>query len=65
MKNLFIRFVFDRKRQASETKKGVLQIGVRKEGTNKRAFISTGIKLYKNQFSDRNSLPVKTTIQPC
>jgi site-specific recombinase XerD len=59
MENLLIRFVFDRKKQASETKKGLLYIEVRKEGTDKRVFISTGIQLYKSQFSDKNGFTCK------
>ena len=53
MDNLQMRFVFDRKKQASDTKTGLLQIEVRLQKTNKAVFISTGIHLYKNQFSDR------------
>jgi site-specific recombinase XerD len=54
MENLLLRFVFDRKRQASETKKGLLQVEVRRHNSSKRVMISTGIRLYKNQFSDKN-----------
>jgi len=54
MENLSLRFVFDRKRQASEIKKGLLQIEVRRLNSSKRVVISTGIRLYKNQFSDKN-----------
>jgi site-specific recombinase XerD len=54
MENLSVRFVFDRKKQASETKKGLLQIEVRRINSSKRVMISTGIRLHKNQFSDRN-----------
>lgn len=48
MNKVQIRVVFDRKKTASSKKKGLVQIEVRFE--NKRKFISTGIKLYKNQF---------------
>jgi site-specific recombinase XerD len=54
MDNLQIRFVFDRKKQATNVQKGLLQIEVRVQRTSKKVFISTGIRLYKNQFSDRN-----------
>ena len=54
MDNLQIRFVFDRKKQATDTKKALLQIEVRVQKTSQKVFISTGIHLYKNQFSDRN-----------
>jgi len=54
MDNTQIRYVFDNKKQASDTKKGLLTVEVRITGTNKRKTISTGIKLYKNQFSDKN-----------
>jgi site-specific recombinase XerD len=59
MENLLIRFVFDRKKQASETKKGLLQIEVRRLNSSKRVLISTGIRLYKNQFSDKNGFTCK------
>ena len=54
MENLSIRYVFDRKCQSSETKTGLLQIEVRINKTSQKIFISTGIHLYKNQFSDKN-----------
>ena len=54
MENLPVRFVFDRKKQAGETKKGLLQIEVRRFNLSQRVMISTGIRLYKNQFSDKN-----------
>jgi hypothetical protein len=54
MDNLSIRYVFDRKRQSSETKQGLLQIEVRIMNTSVKTYISTGIRLYKNQFSDKN-----------
>ncbi|MCL1937138.1 MAG: phage integrase SAM-like domain-containing protein [Candidatus Azobacteroides sp.] len=59
MDNLFLRFVFDRKKQASETKTGLLQIEVRRLSSSKRVFISTGVKLYKNQFSGKNGFTCK------
>jgi site-specific recombinase XerD len=59
MKNLLIRFVFDRKKQASETKTGLLQIEVRLFNSSKRVLISTGIRLYRNQFSDKNGFTCK------
>jgi site-specific recombinase XerD len=48
MNRVQIRVVFDRKKTASTRKRGLVQIEVRFE--NKRKFVSTGIKLYKNQF---------------
>ena len=59
MNNLAIRYAFDRKREASETKTGLLQIEVRVEKTSQKTFISTGIKLYKSQFSDKNGFTCK------
>jgi len=59
MDNAQIRFVFDAKKIASETKKGLLQIEVRLTGSNRRKTISTGIHLYKNQFSDKNGFTCK------
>lgn len=55
MENTQLRFVFDRYKKANnDTIKGLLQVEVRLTGTNKRVLISTGIHLYKNQFSDKN-----------
>jgi len=54
MENLSIRYVFDRKNTATLNKQGLLQIEVRVNKTSQKKFISTGIKLYKNQFSDKN-----------
>jgi len=54
MDNLSLRYVFDRKHTSSPTKQGLLQIEVRVSRTSQKKFISTGIKLYKNQFSAKN-----------
>lgn len=45
---VFVRVVFDRKNEATRKKTALIQIEVRHEG--KRKFISTGIKVLKNQF---------------
>lgn len=54
MNNTSLRFVFDRKKQSSLTTTGLLQVEVREVGTNRRILISTGLRLYKNQFSEKN-----------
>jgi len=59
MENLSIRYVFDSKRQASETKKGLLQIEVRLNKASRKTYISTGIHLLKNQFSEKNGFTCK------
>ncbi len=60
MDNAIIRYVFDKKKQADNTlKKGLLQIEVRIQGTNKCTYISTGIHLFKNQFSFTNGFTCK------
>lgn len=60
MDNAQLRYVFDARKQANnDTVPGLLQIEVRLKGTNKRRTISTGVKLYKNQFSDRNGFTCK------
>jgi site-specific recombinase XerD len=47
--------VFDRLKVANNsTKKGLLQIEVRKVRSNARVLITTGVHLYRNQFSDTN-----------
>jgi len=59
MENLSIRYVFDRKLQSSTTNTGLLQIEVRVNKTVNKVFLSTGIHLYKNQFSDKNGFTCK------
>ena len=60
MDNLQLRFVFDRYKEAdNDKKKALLQIEVRQTGTNKLKLFSTGIHLYKNQFSDKNGFTCK------
>ena len=59
MNNAQLRFVFDRLKQATDTKKGLLNIEVRQTGTNHCKLISTNIRLTKNQFSDRNGFTCK------
>jgi site-specific recombinase XerD len=55
MEDIQLRYVFDRLRTANNsTKKGLLNIEVRKTGSNEKVLLSTGIHLYKNQFSDTN-----------
>lgn len=55
MDNAALRYVFDRKKQAdNEFNTGLLQIEVRESKSNKSSYISTGIKLFKNQFSTKN-----------
>lgn len=54
MNNISIRYVFDRKNQATNSKKGLLQIEVRIIGKVNKTLVSTGIKILKNQFSDTN-----------
>lgn len=46
------RMVFDRKHQATQKKKGLVQLEVLY--IRKRKWISTGVKLYADQWSDRN-----------
>ena len=55
MDNAQLRYVFDRQKQANnDSKTGLLQVEVRLTGSNQRKLISTGVHLYKNQFSDKN-----------
>lgn len=53
MDGIMTRIVFDRKNEASNTKQGLLQIEVRSIGSDSRLFISTGVRLYKNQYSNK------------
>lgn len=59
MNNILIRFRFDKAKKATNTKQGLLQIEVREKGLNKCILISTGIKLYKNQYSDKMGFTCK------
>lgn len=59
MNNILIRFRFDKAKKATNTKPGLLQIEVREKGINKCILISTGIKLYKNQYSDKMGFTCK------
>ncbi len=54
METLSIRYVFDKKKKMSDTVPGLLQIEVRDKKINKCVYISTGVHLYKGQFSDKN-----------
>lgn len=60
MERVSVKYVFDRKKEANNThKQGLLQIEVRLVGSSKRVFISTGIKLYKKQFSQKDGFTCK------
>lgn len=59
MNNISIRFKFDKKKEASKTKTGLLQIEVRELGTKNTVLLSTGIRLYKNQFSQQMGFTCK------
>lgn len=51
MNNPTVRFVFDRKKQATLSKKGLVQLEVSSD--RQRKWIGTGVKLYSNQWDDR------------
>lgn len=51
MKYPTIRFVFDRKKEASRHKKGLVQLVISHQ--RKRKLISTGIKVYSGQWSEQ------------
>lgn len=59
MDKIAIRFLFDKEKKSSKTKQGLLQIEVRELGTNKCVLLSTGIKLYRNQFSEKMGFTCK------
>lgn len=59
MKYPTARFVFDRKHTASKTTKGTVQIEILFE--RKRKWISTGVRLYSDQWNDKTK--VKNTVQ--
>ena len=53
MNNISIRFRFDKAKAASKTKQGLLQVEVREIGSSKCVLLPTGIKLCKDQFSNK------------
>lgn len=60
MDRVVVKFIFDRKKEANNTtKQGLLQIEVRLIGTSKKVYTSTGIKLYKKQFSSKDNFTCK------
>ncbi len=61
MENAILKFVFDRKgiTKKDASKKGLVQIEIYDRNTFRRAYISTGLKLKKNQFSPNGGLSVK------
>lgn len=58
MENIALRFVHNR---GNRVKNGLtsLLIEVRQTGTNRAVYVNTGVKLYPNQFSDKNGLTIK------
>lgn len=60
MERVSVKFVFDRKNESNNTsRKGLLQVEIRLIGTSKKVYISTGIKLYKKQFSNKENFTCK------
>lgn len=51
MKYPTMKFVFDRKKVATKTKKGLVQIEVTSEG--KRKWIGTPVKVYSDQWNEK------------
>ncbi len=54
MKYPTMRFVFDHKKVAPKTHKGLVQIEVLREG--KRKWIGTGVKVYSDKWNDRKKI---------
>lgn len=59
MKNITLKFVYDKNKRATASKPEPLSIEVRLKGTNKATYINTGIKLFPNQFSKLNGFTCK------
>lgn len=51
MKNPSLRLVFDRRRSASKTRKGLVQVEITYE--RRRRFFSTNVKVFSDQWDDR------------
>lgn len=60
MKDYYIRFVYDRRKEASHKKDGLLQIEVRKENTDRRAYVTTGIRITPEQFDAKNGFTCRS-----
>ncbi|MFV0331381.1 MAG: phage integrase SAM-like domain-containing protein [Dysgonomonas sp.] len=65
MKNFTMRFVYDRKNETGYRKKekdktykdvGLLQIEVKEDGTDRRAWVSTGVKITPDQFAMKDGV---------
>src|SRR5674476_797074 len=54
MENTALRYVYDRKKQATSSVNALLQIEVREIGSNRKVLLSTGQYLFKEQFSPKN-----------
>lgn len=59
MRNVSLKFSYDKNRRATASKPQPLYVEVRLNGTNKAVYISTGIKLYPDQFTARNGFTCK------
>lgn len=68
MKDYTMRFVFDRKNETGHKKKvkgkeyketGLLQIEVKRDGTDKRVYVSSNIRIRPDQFSSKNGFTCK------
>lgn len=58
MENIALRFVHNRGNRVKNSPTSLL-VEVRQIGTNRAVYVNTGIKLYPNQFSDKNGLTIK------
>lgn len=59
MERLSFRFVYDKNKRATAFKPQPLYVEARRIGTNQTVYINTEIKLYPNQFSDKNGFTCK------
>lgn len=59
MDNITLRYVYDKNKKATQSKPQPLYVEARINKTNKSIYINTGIKLYPNQFSDKNGFTCK------
>lgn len=54
MEELVVKYVFDKNKRMTKEIPGLLQIMIRKKGTAKAIYVSTGIHLYAGQFTEEN-----------
>ena len=64
MNNIALRYVYDRKKRATEERPEWILIEARQIGTSNIVYINTGIKLYPKQVTYKNGFTLHQS-RPC